>query len=116
LSPPRPPGGPRVGAEDEVGTYAGPVRQRWFSRRAWCLHVGCWLVVLACLAAAWWQGSRALGGHALSWFYAVEWPAFAVFAIAGWWHLIHEDPEVRRARKEGRGEWEVLEDPYRTTT
>jgi len=44
----------------------------------------------------------------------VEWPGFAVFAIAGWWHLIHEDPEVRRARKQGTAEWEELEDPYRT--
>jgi hypothetical protein len=98
-----------------AGTYADPVRQRWFSRRAWFLHVGVTLIVLGCLAAAWWQGSRALGGHTLSWFYTVEWPGFAVFAIAGWWHLIHEDPEVRRARKQGTNEWEELEDPYRTS-
>jgi hypothetical protein len=95
------------------GTYAGSVQQRWFSRRALFIHLGFALVVAACLAAGVWQGSRALDGHALSWFYTVEWPAFAVFAGFAWWRLIHEDPEVRRARKEGF-DWDELEDPYRT--
>jgi hypothetical protein len=27
-------------------------------------------------------------------------PGFAIFTIAGWWHLIHEDPEAYRARKQ----------------
>jgi len=76
-----------------------------------------WLVVVvACLAAGWWQGTRALGGHDLSWFYTFEWPGFAIFAGAGWWHLIHEDPEVRRARKTGTAGWEELDDPYRTSS
>jgi hypothetical protein len=92
------------------------VRQRWFSRRAWCLHVGVCFVVAACLTAGWWQATRAFGGHLLSWFYTVEWPGFAAFTLFAWWHLIHEDPEVRRARKEGAGDWEELEDPYRTST
>jgi hypothetical protein len=35
-----------------------------------------------------------------SWFYTVELPGFAIFTIAGWWHLIHEDPEAYRARKQ----------------
>jgi hypothetical protein len=82
------------------------VQQRWLSRRAWCLHLGFGLVVLACLAAGWWQGTRALAGHSLSWFYTVEWPGFAIFAIAGWWHLIHEDPEAYRARKQRPVEWD----------
>ena len=85
------------------------VRTRWFSRRAWFLHSLFGFVVLACLAAGWWQGSRALSGHALSWFYAVEWPGFAVFAIAGWWHLIHEDPEAYRARKQRPAEWDTTD-------
>ena len=58
------------------------------------------LIVLACSAAAWWQVTRALSGNGLSWFYSLEWPAFALLAIAGWWHLIHEDPEHFRARKQ----------------
>ncbi len=39
-------------------------------------------------------------GNALSWVYSVEWPVFSLLAIAGWWYLIHEDPEVYRARKQ----------------
>jgi hypothetical protein len=52
-----------------------------------------------CAAAGWWQATRALSGNGLSWFYSVEWPVFAILAIAGWWRLIHEDPEAYRARK-----------------
>jgi len=59
------------------------------------LHLGVLFVVLGCLAAAWWQATRALGGNGLSWFYTFEWPVFAVIALAAWWHLIHEDPEER---------------------
>jgi hypothetical protein len=75
------------------------VRQRWFSRRALVLHLDVALFVAGCLAAGWWQATRALGGNTLSWAYTVEWPAFALIALAAWWHLIHEDPEVRAARK-----------------
>jgi len=75
------------------------VRQRWFSGRALTFHVELVLFVAGCVAAAWWQASRALGGNGLSWFYTFEWPAFAIVAIAAWWHLIHEDPEDRKARK-----------------
>jgi len=62
-----------------------------------------------CLAAGWRQATRALGGHGLSWFYTVEWPAFAVLGVAGWWHLIHEDPEAYRARKHPPPEWDAGE-------
>lgn len=44
-------------------------------------------------------GDEALGGNSLSWVYSVEWPIFALIAIAGWWQLLHEDPDAYRARK-----------------
>jgi hypothetical protein len=75
---------------------------RWFSGRALLLHVEFWLVVAACGAATWWQASRALSGNGLSWFYTFEWPIFAGIAVAAWWHLIHENPEERAARKRQR--------------
>jgi hypothetical protein len=56
-------------------------------------------IVSGCVLAAWWQATRALGGNGLSWLYTVEWPIFAVLAIAGWWQLVHEDPEAYQARK-----------------
>jgi len=76
------------------------VTRRWTSRRALLLHLAVLVVAPACLAAGWWQATRALSGNGLSWFYSIEWPAFAVLAIVGWWRLIHEDPETYRARKE----------------
>ena len=42
---------------------------------------------------------RALEGNGLSWFYTFEWPLFAGIGVAAWWHLIHEDPEARAARR-----------------
>ncbi|MGA3216060.1 MAG: DUF3817 domain-containing protein [Acidimicrobiales bacterium] len=83
-------------------------RKRWLSRRALLLHGEVLVLAPACLIAGWWQATRALAGNDLSWVYSVEWPSFAVLAIWGWWHLIHEDPEAYRRRKarpsEGTGE------------
>jgi len=76
------------------------VRQRWLSRRAMVFHLELAIVAPGCVAAGWWQATRALAGNGLSWLYSVEWPVFAVLAIGGWWTLIHEDPEELRARKQ----------------
>ncbi len=76
--------------------------QRWVSGRALLLHFELSLLVAGCAAATWWQARRALGGNDLSWFYTFEWPIFAGIAIAAWWHLIHEDPVEREARKKER--------------
>jgi hypothetical protein len=81
------------------------VHQRWFSRRAFTLHSEFAVLVAGCGAATWWQASRAFGGHFLSWFYTFEWPILGLVALAGWWHLIHEDPEKYRARKAGLDDW-----------
>jgi integral membrane protein len=74
-------------------------RTRWFSRRALLLHLEVVVVAPSCAVAGWWQATRALAGNDLSWVYSVEWPIFAVLAMWGWWHLIHEDPEAYRRRK-----------------
>lgn len=83
------------------------MRQRWFSRHAIFLHTEFFVFVAGCITATWWQASRALGGNDLSWFYTFEWPCFAAFLVAGWWHLIHEDPEAYRARKQPPPDWEA---------
>lgn len=94
-------------ADCDGKAYAVGVRQRWFSRRALFLHCEFWLIAFACLAAGWWQVTRALSGNGLSWVYSIEWPAFAILSIAGWWHLIHEDPEAYKARKRPSPDWEA---------
>src|SRR5579884_916862 len=71
----------------------GPVR--WFSARAVLLHVLVIVAVPLCLFAGWWQATRAMSGNLLSYFYAIEWPAFAVLSIFGWWQLVHAETGAR---------------------
>jgi hypothetical protein len=83
-----------VRGANEVGTaprYDRGVRQRWFSRRAVCIHVGALAFIPLCLLAWWWQVSRAFDGNDLSYLYAVEWPLFALIGVYLWWALIHTD-------------------------
>ncbi len=87
------------GPRRSLQAHATSIRKRWFSPRAMLLHLEIVIVAPGCVAAGWWQATRALGGNGLSWVYSVEWPVFALLAVGGWWHLIHEDPEAYRARK-----------------
>jgi hypothetical protein len=80
------------------------VRQRWLSLRALLLHLVLLVFATGCAIATWWQARRALDGNGLSWFYTFEWPVFIGIAVAAWWHLIHEDPEVRAERLRAREE------------
>jgi hypothetical protein len=97
-----------AGARPDAYTFG--VRRRWTSRRAFTLHIEFAVLVAGCGTATWWQATRAFSGHFLSWFYTFEWPILGVVALAGWWHLIHEDPEKYRARKAGRDDWYLDED------
>ena len=65
------------------------------------MHLAALVVVPGCIALAWWQVSRALGGNALSWVYSVEWPFFAGYALYMWWKLLHEDPGRRPRDRRG---------------
>jgi transglutaminase-like putative cysteine protease len=58
--------------------------------------------VPACLFAGWWQATRAMDGNALSFLYALEWPALALVGVWAWWQLLHTakaTPEERAARE-----------------
>ena len=50
------------------------------------------LGVPLCLAAGWFELTRALGGREVAWVYAFEWPAYAVAGAAMWWRIWHRDP------------------------
>ncbi|MDM4720457.1 hypothetical protein QTQ03_13050 [Micromonospora sp. WMMA1363] len=66
---------------------------------AWIVrHVAMVALVAAFLGLGWWQLSRAAGGNAISWGYAVEWPVFAGFVVFLWWR------EVRHALRGAAGE------------
>jgi hypothetical protein len=64
-----------------------PAGQRWrrLLTRGWlAAHVLALLFVAACLGLGWWQIGRAAAGNLLSYGYAIQWPAFAVFAVWVW--------------------------------
>lgn len=86
-------------------------RQRWLSPRALLLHLEVLVVAPGCVAAGWWQATRALAGNSLSWVYSIEWPIFALIALWVWWHLVHEDPEAYRARRASEPAPEVETSP-----
>jgi hypothetical protein len=58
--------------------------------------------VTGCVVAAVWQVGRAAQGNTLSFMYAIEWPAFAVLGVAGWWALIHAEVVDEQQRSERR--------------
>ena len=65
------------------------------------MHLGVCLAIAMCLLAGWWQATRAMSGNTLSYLYAIEWPAFAVLAIVGWWQLVHDIPLSGTGTPEG---------------
>ncbi|MHB1535866.1 MAG: hypothetical protein ACYC1D_14915, partial [Acidimicrobiales bacterium] len=79
-----------------------PWYRKWFCARSLLWHFLLVVVVGGCSWAAWWQWHRAAEGNVLSYLYSVEWPAFAIIAVIGWWLLIQEPPEELAARKEQR--------------
>jgi len=77
------------------------VKSKYLSRRAIGLHIALVVWVAICIAAAWWQVGVAILGNSLSYLYAVEWPAFAVLGVFGWYALLNsekitEDQEIER--------------------
>jgi DNA-binding transcriptional regulator of glucitol operon len=52
-------------------------------------------LVAAFLVLGWWQIDRARGGNALSFGYAIEWPAFAIFVIFVWYREIRNERGAR---------------------
>ncbi len=85
---------------------------RWFRKRALLYHLLLAIIVPGCLLAGWWQVTRAMQGNTLSYLYSIEWPAFAVLAVVGWWQLIHEDPAAVDARKVERARRAANRGPF----
>jgi DNA-binding transcriptional regulator of glucitol operon len=48
------------------------------------VHVAVVVVVAVFLRLGWWQVTRAADGNLLSYGYALQWPAFAVFVVYVW--------------------------------
>lgn len=84
---------------DSVHDPSTPREQRLPAREALRLHVTLAFGLLLCVAAFWFELSRAIGGNALSWAYVFEWPLLAAFAVYMWWQLLHPGRDNRLNRK-----------------
>jgi DNA-binding transcriptional regulator of glucitol operon len=81
------------------------VKSKFLSRRAIGLHIALLVWVAICLAAAWWQVGAAVLGNSLSYLYAVEWPAFAVLGVFGWYALLNSE-KITEDQEQERREFE----------
>lgn len=80
-------------------------RQRVWTRQNLRYHAAFWPAIAFCLAAGWFELTRALHGHTLAWVYTFEWPLFAVLFAWMWWQVV-TGWEVRRPspRRTGTGD------------
>jgi hypothetical protein len=81
------------------------VKSKYLSRRALGIHVALAVWIAICLAAGWWQVNAAIGGNSLSYLYAVEWPAFAVLGVFGWYALLNRE-KITEHQEKTRKEYE----------
>jgi len=81
------------------------VKSKYLSRRALGLHLALVVWVAICIAAAWWQVGAAILGNSLSYLYAVEWPAFAVLGVFGWYALLNME-KITEHQEVARREYE----------
>ncbi len=58
--------------------------RRLLSPRWLAVHVLVVAAIVVMLGLGWWQVGRARQGNALSYGYALEWPAFAIFTVLVW--------------------------------
>lgn len=68
----------------------------WWSREARRLHLTLLFALPGCLAAGWFELSRAMNGHQIAWVYAFEWPLFGVLGTYMWWRLVHDSGPMGR--------------------
>ena len=81
------------------------MKSKYLSRRALSLHLALVAWVAICLAAGWWQVNAAIGGNSLSYLYAIEWPAFAVLGVFGWYALLNRE-KISEHQEKARRDYE----------
>jgi hypothetical protein len=108
--------GEETGGAPSLIALEGSFGYRWLSAGALRLHSVLLIVVPGCVAAGWFELTRARDGNELSWVYVFEWPFFAGFAIYLWWRLLHEGDSGRprdtaasehSARAGATGAWDI---------
>ncbi len=64
--------------------------RRFLSPRWLAFHLLVLVLVAVFCALGWWQLRRAAEGNALSFGYALEWPAFAAFTVFVWYRTVRD--------------------------
>ncbi|PZS18872.1 MAG: hypothetical protein DLM57_05055 [Pseudonocardiales bacterium] len=54
------------------------------------LHALLVVGVPICIAAGWFELTRALAGREVAWVYTFEWPLFGIYGVYIWWRLYRE--------------------------
>jgi hypothetical protein len=88
-----------VNDADEVPAQLAKGRSPLLGAAAMKTHLTLAAGLALCIAAFWFELSRAEGGNELSWAYVFEWPLLAIFAVYMWWKLLHPGFTLRRARE-----------------
>lgn len=70
-------------------TDTSPLEGGWWSPAARRLHLVLVVGLSICLAAGWFELTRALAGREIAWVYAGEWPLYGVLGTYLWWKLLH---------------------------
>ena len=78
---------------------AGVVTSRLTGASAAKAHLTLVIGLGLCVAAFWFELSRAEGGNELSWAYVFEWPLLGIFVIYMWWKILHPGFTIRRSRE-----------------
>jgi hypothetical protein len=67
--------------------------------------------VPGCLAAGWFELTRALDGRMVAWVYTFEWPMYAVLGVFMWWRIWHRprptSPEVPQQARPTRSDDDI---------
>jgi len=85
-------------------------RTRLRSRTALGYHLLFLPAVCLCLAAGWFELTRARHGHQIAWVYSVEWPMFAAFLGYMWWHVVSERDGRRPSPPRPQAERDIPDD------
>jgi hypothetical protein len=83
--------------EARDSTDSGPTRDRRGTASRLRVLLPLLFGVPCCLAAGWFELTRALGGREIAWVYAFEWPLYAVVGVYMWWRIWHHTPGDERA-------------------
>jgi hypothetical protein len=81
-----------------------------WSRAAMRYHLVFLPAICFCIAAGWFELTRAENGRTIAWVYAVEWPMFGVLFGWMWWHIVTGRETRRPSPPQPRSDRDIPDD------